>query len=182
MEPCSKHLGYPGEAVGTSTVPRVSSGHPAAHLLAWLKASCTAEPRHGRLCAGSPTQSTPRAMQWAPEQTRGPFPALGWTQSSTQLEAGPSSPLLDPPCICSPFPSPAASCTCTPRRSGIYPAPGAQCKGSALINLPGTGAQASCLACAHRESLCTLGEFFYQTFPRPAPSLLGAGHGMVAAW
>lgn len=113
---------------------------------------------------------------------RGPFPALGWTQSSTQLEASPSSPLLDPPCICSPFPSPAASCTCIPRRSGIYPAPGAPCKGSALINLSGTGAQASCLACAHRESFCTLGEFFYPSFPRPAPSLLGPGCGTVAAW
>lgn len=96
MDPSSKHLWYPGDAAGTPTASRVSSGHLAAHLLAWCKSSCTAEPRHGRLCAGSPTQRTPRAMQQALEQGGGPFPALGWTQSSIQLEAGPSSPCRIP--------------------------------------------------------------------------------------
>lgn len=155
MGPCSKQRGYPVDAVGTSTMPRVSSGHPAAHL-ARCKPSCTPELCRGRLCAGSPTKSTRRAMQ---EQARRPSPPLGWTQGSTQLEAGPSSPLPDPPCICSPFPSPAASCTCTRRPSGIYPAPGARSTGSALINLSGTGARPSCLAGAHGRAPAPRGSF-----------------------
>lgn len=127
--------------------------------------------------AGCVQAALPGAMQ---SNAAGSGAGTGrWTQSSTQLEAGPSSPLLDPPCICSPFRSPAASCTCTPRPRGIYPAPGTWSEGSALINLSGTGAQPSCLACTHRESLCTSGELFY-LLPRPAPTQLGPGCGMVA--
>lgn len=132
-----------------------------------------------------PYQEHLQSKAEGPGAGQGTIPTAGnGTQSSTQLEASPSSPLPDPPCICSPFPSPAAPCTCTPRRSGIYPAPGARCKGSALINLSGTGARASCLAHSHRESLCPSGEFFCQclrSFPRPAPTLLGPERGMVAA-
>lgn len=110
-------------------------------------------------------------------ETEEPFPPQGWTRSSAQLEADPSSPLPDPPSICSPFLLPAAPCTCTPRRNGIYPAPGARCKGSTLINLAGTGAWASCLACARRDGPPHLGRIplsmpgaVLQTGPYPSGS------------
>lgn len=96
-DPCCKHLGYPADAVSTPTMPQVSSGHPAPHLLAWCWSSCTPELRHGRLCAGSPTKSTCRAMQRAPEQARGPFPLLGMgPKAAHSLRPAPAPPCRIP--------------------------------------------------------------------------------------
>lgn len=99
----------------------------------------------------SPSLSCPGAPTLAPAAHQ-----MEGTVLRDGLEAPHRSPLQGPPCICRPFPSLSAPCTCTPRQSGIYPAPGAQCEGSALINLTGTTAWASCLACIHGDNIRVL--------------------------
>lgn len=121
-------------------------------------------------------------MQWTLEWMEGTIPTAEMDLKQHTAFGRPQLPLADPSCICSPFLSPAAPCTCAPMWSGIYSAPGAQCKGSTLINLTGTGARASCLAHDCGDGLRIPGVFYCQClepFSGPSPVLVGPGHGVV---